>query len=63
MLNIPRTIPVRSRVPLAAWAVAAVVTLVSLMSSLLQAYDPLGHAVPSAEQRMQPKIVAHQAKV
>jgi hypothetical protein len=63
MLNIPRTIPVRSRVPLAAWAIAAVVTLASLMSSLLQAHDLSHHGVPSAEQRLQPKIVAHQAKV
>jgi hypothetical protein len=63
MLTLPRTIPVRTRVPLAAWAVAAVVTLVSLMSSLLHAYDPSGQLMPSAEQRLQPKIVAHQAKV
>lgn len=63
MLNIPRTIPVRSRVPLAAWAIAAVVTLASLMSSLLQAHDLSHHGAPSAEQRLQPKIVAHQAKV
>ena len=62
MLNIPH-IPVRTRLPLAAWAVAAVVTLVSLMSSLLQAHDPLGRATPSAEQQVKPKIVAHQAKV
>ena len=26
MLTIPRTIPVRSRVPLAAWTIAAIVT-------------------------------------
>jgi hypothetical protein len=63
MLKLPRSLPVRSRVPLEAWAVAAIVTLISLMSSLLHAYDPSGHAMPSAEQRMQPKIVAHQAKV
>jgi len=63
MLNIPRTIPVRSRVPLAAWAVTAAITLASLTSSLLHAYAPSHHGMPSAEQRLQPKIVAHQAKV
>jgi hypothetical protein len=54
---------VRPRLPLAAWAVAAAVTLASLMSSLLHAYPPSDRFLPSAEQRMQPKIVVHQAKV
>lgn len=63
MLTIPRTIPVRSRVPLAAWTIAAIVTLASLMSSLLHAYNPPHQGIPGAEQRIQPKIVAHQAKV
>ena len=44
MLNIPGMIPVRTRLPLAAWAVAAVVALVSLMSSLWQAHHPIDHA-------------------
>jgi hypothetical protein len=63
MLKTPRTIPVRTRLPLAAWAIAAAVTLASLMSSLLHAYHPADRFLPSAEQRMQPKIVVHQAKV
>ncbi|MGA7456836.1 MAG: hypothetical protein WBW51_05870 [Methyloceanibacter sp.] len=63
MLITPDKIPVRTRLPLAAWAIAAIVTLASLMSSLLHAYDPWLHGMPSAEQRVQPKIVAHQAKV
>jgi hypothetical protein len=54
---------VRTRLPFAVWAIAAVVTLASLISSLVHAYDPSHHAIPSAEQRVQPKIVAHQARV
>jgi hypothetical protein len=63
MLMTPDKIRVRSRLPLAAWAIAAVVTLASLISSLVHAYDPSHHGIPSAEQRVQPKIVAHQARV
>ena len=63
MLTTPRMIPVRTRLPLAAWAVAAVVALVSVMSSLWQAHHPIDRAVPSAEQRILSKIVALQAKV
>ncbi len=63
MLKIPETLPVRTRVPLAAWAVAAVVTLFSLMSSLLHSPLLSGYATPHAEQSDQPKIVSHQAKV
>src|SRR3989304_5991077 len=44
MLRIPETLPVRTRLPLAAWAVAAVVTLFSLMSALLHASAPAGPA-------------------
>ena len=44
MLNTPEKIPVRTRLPLAAWAVAAVVTLVSLMSSLLAGASSFDHA-------------------
>jgi hypothetical protein len=62
MLRIPETLPVRTRLPLAAWTVAAIVTLFSLMSSLLQGPAPFSHAMPSAEQ-MQPVITAHQARV
>jgi hypothetical protein len=60
MLNIPPTLHVRTRVPLAAWAVAAVITLFSLMSSLLHATQPFDH-MPRAEQPT--KAVSHQAKV
>ena len=63
MLKIPPTLPVKTRVPLAAWAVAAVVTLFALMSSLMHAPQPPGHAMPSAEQGTQPKGGSHQAKV
>ncbi|HYJ59559.1 MAG TPA: hypothetical protein VEW64_09485 [Methyloceanibacter sp.] len=63
MLKIPETLPVRTRVPLAAWAVAAIVTLFSLMSSLLHSSPLSGHPTPHAEQADQPKIVSHQARV
>ena len=63
MLMTPDKIPVRTRLPFAVWAIAAVVTLASLISSLVHAYYPSRHAIPSAEQRVQPKIVAHQARV
>ena len=63
MLKIPDTLPVRTRLPLAAWAVAAAVTLASLMSSLLHAPQPTDRAMPSAEQGVAPKIALHQAKV
>lgn len=63
MLKIPPTLPVKTRVPLAAWAVAAIVALFSLMSALLHAHAPSDHALPSAEQGVQPKVGSHQAKV
>jgi hypothetical protein len=47
MLKIPKTLPVKTRLPLAAWAVAGLVTLFSLMSSLMHAAH---HATPSVEQ-------------
>jgi hypothetical protein len=57
------TPPVRTRVPLAAWTVAAIVTLVSLMSSLLHGTQAGSHFMPSAERSLVPKAVQHQAKV
>ena len=63
MLDTPGKLPVRTRLPLAAWAVAGVVTIVSLMSSLWQAHHPMDHGMPSAEQRILTKILAQQAKV
>jgi hypothetical protein len=35
MLKVPNSIPVKSRLPLSAWAVAALLSLMSLASSLL----------------------------
>jgi hypothetical protein len=59
----PKTSPslrVRTRIPLAAWALAAVVAIYSVMSSVLQA-APQDHAMPRAEQADRP--ANHQAKV
>ena len=65
MLKIPETLPVRTRLPLAAWAVAAVVTLV--LAHVLSAAAPQrrsDHAMPSAEQGVAAaKSRCHQAKV
>jgi hypothetical protein len=58
MLKIPPTLPVRTRVPLAAWAIAAVITLYSLMSSLLQMQS--SHHAMEADQ---PVLTSHHAKV
>jgi hypothetical protein len=63
MLRIPKTLPVRTRVPLAVWAVAGVVTLFSLMSTLLHLPAPSHHAVPQAEQGIEQQDAVHQAKV
>ena len=62
MLNIPPNLRVRSRVPLAGWAVAALITLYSLISSLLHTTQPSNH-MPWAEQNLPAKAVSHQAKV
>jgi len=63
MLYTPGQLPVRTRLPLAAWAVAGVVTIISLMSSLWQAHHLIDHGMPSAEQRILSKILTQQAKV
>ena len=55
MLKIPDTLPVRTRLPLVAGAVAAAATLVSLMSTLLHAPAPADRAMPSAEQGAEPR--------
>jgi hypothetical protein len=60
MLKIPESLPVRTRLPLAAWAVAGLVTLFSIVSSLMHIPH---HAVPSAEQGIEQSKGAHQAKV
>jgi hypothetical protein len=62
-LKTPKTLPIRTRLPLAAWAVAALVTLFSLMSSLVHAPLVSGHAVPVAEQATQPGNASHQARL
>jgi hypothetical protein len=61
MLKIPETLPVRTRIPLPVWAVAAVVTLFSLMSSLAHLPASSDHTLPSAEREGMP--IVHQAKV
>jgi hypothetical protein len=58
---IPELLPVRTRIPLAVWAVAGVVTLFSLVSSLVHVPASSNHALPSAERAMPP--IVHQAKV
>jgi hypothetical protein len=45
-------VPVRSRVPLAAWAFAGLLTLLSLSSSLLHAAGPNGHLSASASKQV-----------
>ena len=42
MLKIPNSIPVKTRLPLSAWAVAAVLTLFSVLSSALH-LSPADH--------------------
>ena len=61
MLKSPPALPVRTRIPLAVWAVAGVITLFSLVSSLFNAthFD----AIPRALQADQPVVTSHQAKV
>jgi hypothetical protein len=63
MPEFPEKLPVRTRLPLAAWAVAAVVALFSLVSSLLHAPAPFSHAMPSAEQGQPETTSSPQAKV
>jgi hypothetical protein len=62
MLKIPKTLPVRTRVPLAGWAVAGFVTLFALASSLLHAVAPGDHAMARAEQG-EPNARSHQANL
>lgn len=62
MLRISGTPPVKTRLPVAAWAIAGVVTLFSLMSNVLHMPAPFHQAMPQAEQGMEQHAV-HQAKV
>jgi hypothetical protein len=63
MLKFPGTLPVRTRLPFAAWAVAGAVALFSLVSTLLHMPTPSDHAMPRAEQGAAPLGAVHQAKV
>jgi hypothetical protein len=63
MLRIPGTPPVKTRLPVAAWAIAGVVTLFSLMSNVLHLPAPSHHAMPQAEQGEATQNAVHQAKV
>jgi hypothetical protein len=63
MLRIPGTPPVKTRLPAAAWAIAGVVTLFSLMSTVLHLPAPSHHAMPQAEQGVEPSAAIHRAKV
>jgi hypothetical protein len=49
--------------PLAAWTIAALVTLFSLMSSLMHAPLVSGHGVPVAEQATSQGQAVHQARL
>jgi len=63
MLRIPGTPPVKTRLPVAAWVIAGVVTLLSLMSTLLHMSPPPLHVMPQAEQGVEPLTAVQQAKV
>jgi hypothetical protein len=63
MLRIPGTPPVKTRLPVAAWAIAGLVTLFSLMSTLLHPSTPSHRAMPQAEQGIEQQNAVHQAKV
>lgn len=63
MLKIQGTIPVRTRLPFAAWAVAGVVALCSVLSSYMHAPVPSNHAMPNAEQGVQAKGSFRQVKL
>jgi hypothetical protein len=63
MLRIPGTPPVKTRLPVAAWAIAGVVTLFSLMSTVLHHPVPPHRAIPQAEQGTEPQDAVHRAKV
>jgi hypothetical protein len=51
MLKIPNSIPVKTRLPLSAWAVAALLSIVSVASSLLQ-LSPVDHTVNARAEQM-----------
>jgi hypothetical protein len=63
MLRIPGTPPVKTRLPVAAWAIAGLVTLFSLMSTVLHMSPTAHQEMPQAEQGAEPQQAVHQAKV
>jgi hypothetical protein len=62
MLKLPPTLPVRTRIPLPAWALAGAVALFSLASSLLHAGAPSHHAMQDADQGKQPSAICQKVK-
>jgi hypothetical protein len=63
MLKISGTIPVKTRLPAAAWAVASAVTLFSLLSTLMHPATPTDETMPRAERTAPAPDQVHQAKV
>ena len=63
MTILPPTLHVRTRVPLAGWAIAAAIALFSLMFSVLHSTPFSDYAMPRGDQELQQKVVSHQAKV
>ena len=63
MLRISGAPPVKTRLPAAAWAIAGAVTLFSLISTVLHLPALSHHAMPQAEQGVEPQAAIHQAKV
>jgi len=55
MIKLPKTIPVRTRLPLSAWAVAALVTVFSLASSALHLSPVASSGGAHVEQATQPE--------
>jgi hypothetical protein len=51
MLKVPNSIPVKTRLPLSAWAVAAVLSLVSVASSLLH-LSPVDRSLNTRAEQM-----------
>jgi hypothetical protein len=51
MLKVPNSIPVKTRLPLSAWAVAALLSLVSVASSLLH-LSPVDHSLNARAEQM-----------
>jgi len=62
MARIVQSLPVKTRLPLEAWALAGLVTLFSLVCSLI--HVPLTHqSKPSVEQAIELAKPPHQARV